>query len=156
MPYELCRHIRTNGRRCESPAIREEDRCFFHHRIHRAHHINRVVRPALKPDSPPIIALPALDDREAIQVALSVVVDAVASAALDPRRAGVLLRGLQIAAKNAADIITEPRSGPIAVSYHSTLDGFALAPRQMNDNSIPAPRPRKPLIDEAPPESAVS
>ena len=153
MPYELCRHIRTNGRRCQSPALRDENWCFFHERLHHGHRINRAVQPAPGPGAPPIIALPALGDHEAIQVGISVVVDAVARGHLDPRRAGVLLRGLQIAAKNAADIITEPSGVNIVRSYMPTLDGLALADRQMDDNSAPAPRPRKPFVEEASPKS---
>ncbi len=30
MQYPLCRHIRTNGLRCKSPALTEAPYCYFH------------------------------------------------------------------------------------------------------------------------------
>ena len=155
MPYEICRHIKTNGRRCGSPALTNEHWCFFHHRFHHGHHINRYAKPIARPDSPNL-ALPALADREAIQIGISVVVAAIANNLLDPRRASALLRGLQIAAKNTVALSAPPDPEDIARSYTPTLDGFALAPRQMDDNSEPAPRPRVPFPDEDPPQYAVS
>jgi hypothetical protein len=153
MPYELCRHIKANGLRCESPALSEEYWCFFHHRLLTRH---RNIR-AIKSDSPqPNLQLPPLEDRESIQLALSLIFEAIASGVLAEKRATVLLRVIAIASRNVIGAEIQPWDiDGLVRSYMPTLDGLALAQRQMDDNSVPAPRPRKQVIDEAPPQSAV-
>ena len=37
MPYRLCRHIKTNGLQCHSPALDHGQWCYFHHRLHGRH-----------------------------------------------------------------------------------------------------------------------
>jgi len=32
--YQLCRHIKTNGQRCQSPALLGSAFCYFHSRVH--------------------------------------------------------------------------------------------------------------------------
>src|SRR5271163_3096415 len=89
-----CRHIKTSGGKCGSPALRGKPYCYFHSRLKQ-----RATRPA----SPYLaIELPAsLEDRGAIQLALSEIVTAVADNRIDTRRAGILLYALQIASSNA-------------------------------------------------------
>jgi hypothetical protein len=142
MPYELCRHVKTNGKRCESPALTGEFWCFFHNRLltrHRNLH-------AIKSETPTVnIQIPALEDRESIQVALSLIVDAIATGVLAEKRAAILLRAIGIASRNALDIDTEPcHTHRIVRNYMANLDGNAIAPRQMDDNSQPPPRPPRP------------
>jgi hypothetical protein len=58
----VCRHIRTTGHRCGSPALRNEDFCYFHHTTR---------RPAPSPKFiPPDAAfdLPRFEDRASIQL----------------------------------------------------------------------------------------
>ena len=46
MVFRVCRHIKTNGLQCQSPALREDKFCYFHTRLRRLH------RPvAAKPDT---------------------------------------------------------------------------------------------------------
>ena len=33
-PVQICRHIKTNGRRCRSPRLTGHDLCYFHARFH--------------------------------------------------------------------------------------------------------------------------
>src|SRR5271163_3580077 len=89
-----CRHIKTSGGKCGSPALRGKPYCYFHSRLQER---------AAQPRSPYLaIELPAsLEDRGSIQLALSEVVTAVAESRIDPRRAGILLYALQIASSNA-------------------------------------------------------
>ena len=89
-----CRHIKTSGGKCGSPALRGKPYCYFHSRLKQ-----RAARPA----SPYLaIELPAaLEDRGAIQLALSEIVTAVADHRIDTKRAGILLYALQIASSNA-------------------------------------------------------
>lgn len=34
MAYQLCRHIRTNGRRCKAASLNQNIYCFFHQHLH--------------------------------------------------------------------------------------------------------------------------
>ena len=35
--YAVCRHLKTNGRRCQSPALTGGALCFFHRNLHQTH-----------------------------------------------------------------------------------------------------------------------
>ncbi|HUH64171.1 MAG TPA: hypothetical protein VLZ50_14290 [Terracidiphilus sp.] len=114
-----CRHIMPNGETCHSPALRDKPYCCFHTRLHRA-----PVQPR-SPNEP--LAIPVLEDRCAIQLALSQVLSALASGQLDPRRAALLLYGLQIASQNVE------RKGSVlpffgATSVEISADGNELGP----------------------------
>ena len=37
MEATICRHIKTNGRRCKSPSLGLSALCYFHSRLHRRH-----------------------------------------------------------------------------------------------------------------------
>ena len=124
-----CRHIFTDGRRCGSPCLRKpeghEDFCYYHHTSRRpAHIIGRSRRRTTT------FTLPLLEDRSAVQHSISQVLQKLAQNELDPRRAGLLLYGLQIAsinlppqkrlepAKDEAtvdEITTDPSHGTLAV-----------------------------------------
>jgi hypothetical protein len=112
-----CRHLFTDGRRCGSPALRgpegAENFCYFHHNSRRpiqaADRADRLHRAAASAASRTDFALPNpgdLSDRSGIQLAIGEVLRRIASNDLDPRRAGLLLYGLQIASRNL------PRSNP--------------------------------------------
>jgi hypothetical protein len=95
--------------------------CYFHARIHR---MNKGLNKS--PDEP--LELPMLEDRSAILIALTQVLNALGSARLGPRAVGQLLYGLQIASQNVE------RSGRIlppegVVSFSLTEDGDDLAPK---------------------------
>jgi hypothetical protein len=86
-----CRHIFTAGHRCGSPALRNEHFCYYHHTTRKA-------APKVRPLAPFEFELPIPEDRAAIQQALGEVLHRIATNQIDPRRAGLLLYGLQIAA----------------------------------------------------------
>jgi hypothetical protein len=142
MPYELCRQIKTNGRRCQSPALSDENWCFFHHRLH-------FRRRALRTSSAPksainrTLLIPPIEDREAVQVALSLVIEGVAGGRIDEKLARVLLHGLQIASRNATSLQTELTPSACVRDYSPTLDGMELAGRAMSDGSDPPARPAR-------------
>jgi hypothetical protein len=73
------------------------------------------------------IQLTTLEDRESIQVALSVVINALATGALDSRRATALLYGLQLASSNAATLNLMPYAPDVVRTAESTPDGLDLA-----------------------------
>jgi hypothetical protein len=90
-----CRHIFTDGNRCASPCLRGEPFCYYHH-------TTRKPVPDLKSRraTQSTFDLPIPEDRSAIQAAIGEVLRRIASNQLDPRRAGLLLYGLQIASLN--------------------------------------------------------
>jgi hypothetical protein len=128
MQYPLCRHIRTNGLRCKSPALTDATSCYFHARLNERHSGYRhtaASRGYLVPGQH--VQLTTLEDRESIQVALSVVINALATGALDARRATALLYGLQLASSNAATLNLMPYAPDVVRTAESTPDGLDLA-----------------------------
>jgi hypothetical protein len=87
-----CRYIMTNGERCESPALRGTNYCYFHSRLMRIRRDRRVQ------ETP--FTLPDLEDAGAIQLALSQVASGVAAGKLGPEQASVLLRVFRFASDN--------------------------------------------------------
>jgi len=86
-----CMHVRSNGVRCGSPAMRRNAFCFFHDRYYNA---------------PAEDTFPPLEDANAVQVALMQVLDrlrreALRPGSLDLRAVNSLLYGLQTAAFNS-------------------------------------------------------
>jgi hypothetical protein len=112
-----CRHIFTDGHRCGSPTLlletpdcsqpeqTHEDFCYYHHTTRRP-------QPRAASENPAQTAfdLPLPEDRSSIQAAIGEVLRHIASNTLDPRRAGLLLYGLQIAALN---LPPHPRPHPL-------------------------------------------
>src|SRR5580704_9081127 len=127
MPLTLCRHIRTNGTRCKSPSLTAEKWCYFHHRLHDRHKTYRyteATRGYLVPGQH--IELTALEDRESVQTALSVVINALATGRLETKRATALLYGLQLAGCNATRL-TDPSARKVVRSVQSTPEGLDIA-----------------------------
>jgi hypothetical protein len=79
--------------------------CYFHDRLHKRHARYRFT-PATQGYLIPglHIQLGPLEDREAVQVALSQVINALATGALQVKAATALLYGLQLASNNAAGL----------------------------------------------------
>jgi hypothetical protein len=92
-----CRHIFTDGRRCASPCLRREEFCYYHHTTRRP-----VTDPRRRRSRRSTFQLPLPEDRSAIQSSIGEVLHRIASNDIDPRRAGLLLYGLQIASLNLA------------------------------------------------------
>ena len=78
MQLSLCRHIKTNGPRCEAPSLTDRPWCYFHHRVHPRHTAFRPTQAAPRGYLVPgqHIELTTLEDRESVQVAPSVVINA--------------------------------------------------------------------------------
>ncbi|HEX4649942.1 MAG TPA: hypothetical protein VH250_00425 [Granulicella sp.] len=128
MQLALCRQIKTNGLRCKAPAMTEAPYCYFHSRLNERHSNFRhtaASRGYLIPGQH--IQLTALEDREAVQVALSQVINALATGQLDTRRATTLLYGLQLASSNAAHLNLTPYAPEVVRTAESTPDGLDLA-----------------------------
>ena len=99
-PRFKCRHIFTDGRRCASPSLRQENFCYFHHTT------RRPITPEIQKERRRTTArlnefhLPLPEDRSAIQSSIGIILQNIANNDLDPRRAGLLLYALQIASLN--------------------------------------------------------
>lgn len=91
-----CRHIKANGEPCRAAANRGQELCHFHQNAS-----------AQKPER-----LPVLEDANAIQVALMIVMDGVYRYQIPHRTAALLLYGLQIAAANLRHLQLGPAPLP--------------------------------------------
>jgi hypothetical protein len=118
---QLCRHIKTNGQRCQSPALSGSAYCYFHARVHTMAKAKGSVWDDIK--------LPMLEDSASIQVAISQIAAAFLSSRLDARRTGLLLYALQIASQNI-DRASSREDSEIVRSMTVTAEGDELAPEK--------------------------
>jgi hypothetical protein len=88
----ICSHIKVNGVRCGSPALRGEVFCYFHQRL---------IRGVRTPPKSRLHPMAFLEDEESIQASLMEVINALVRNTIDFRRAQLILRALHIASKNA-------------------------------------------------------
>jgi hypothetical protein len=126
--YPLCRHIKTNGRRCQGPALHSDSLCYFHRNLFRRHE-PAPAPPPLRPETvqyfvesglstellftpPPAPALvfPPLEDAESIQLSLSILLSALAARQIHTELARNLLYTLQLASINVRALSTDPLS----------------------------------------------
>lgn len=110
-----CRHVFTDGHRCGSPCLRNEDFCYFHHTSRRP--IQDAAKRRRRQSRFPV-RMP--EDRTAIQLTLGEVLQKLANNELDPRRAGLLLYGLQIASLNLPK--HDPKARPVEPVDEVTVD----------------------------------
>jgi hypothetical protein len=113
-----CQHIKVNGTRCDSPALKGKAYCYFHYR-------SRLGDAAVPPKansqepkastqelSPAGVPLNTdfflLEDANSIQCALQWVLRRILADSIDRRQAALLLYGLQIAASNVKKTNFEP------------------------------------------------
>lgn len=103
MATEYCRHIRPNGTRCNSYALTGQLRCYWHTSLQQRHLALAPPDTSLQP--PPLeLDFPELEDRASIQLALSMLLGALARNRIDPKRAGPILYGLQVASSNVLNL----------------------------------------------------
>jgi len=151
-PY-LCRHIFTDGHRCGSRALLHENFCYYHH----AHRKPVLKRHAIKQH--PDLGLKSLDDledRASVQLCLAEVLRRIALNSIDPRRAGLLIYGLQVASLNLPKSQPNPEPTPDII-LDPTLGAIA-APEPNRDRALAPPNPDRALptllTDEARMEEA--
>jgi hypothetical protein len=126
MPTTYCRHIRPSGRRCQMFALRNQPFCYHHESVN-AHHralnpphdgTENIIHPMNLDHGnlqrEPILAeyfshsrgplelrFPALEDADAIQVSLSMLLAALGQNRIEPKRASTMIYALQVASINA-------------------------------------------------------
>lgn len=135
-PAKTCSHIKTNGERCEAFALKTDVFCYYHARsrqraliVERAH-AQRMKRLALGLDATDFhrnrhsdelfnetsasllmaLELPELEDANAIQVTLSVILRALVAQQIDRKSAALALYCCQIATGILPRLHTQPRS----------------------------------------------
>jgi hypothetical protein len=140
-----CRHIFTDGHRCGSICLRDEEFCYYHHTTRRP-----IQNPRARRCRQSTFDLPITDpnDRTGLQSAIIEVLRRIAANDIDPRRAGLLLYGLQIASLNLPKPQTTQRDRKI--EQPDTVEEITTHP----ELGILAP---KTDIDEIPinPKSAI-
>ena len=135
----ICRHIKTNGERCGSPALRNHAFCYFHRNLTARHPkpapdpIPTIIHPhdptrELQVVAEPTLNLPPLEDRESIQLAASMIIGALARNAIDTRRATTLLYGLQVASANAVRLNHQPSLDYLVTEPALTPTGDEIPP----------------------------
>jgi hypothetical protein len=91
--YAACRHIKSDGIRCQSPAMRRSDFCYFHAKLHTS------ARGALRRK----LKFAAIEDTAGIRTAVVQTINALLSKNIDARQAGLILYGMQIVARKVTD-----------------------------------------------------
>ncbi len=89
-----CRHIFPNGRHCHANALRDQPLCSHHNRKTNLVRYNR--------ERDHTVALPPLEDRGAIQMAIDAVIAALAADKLDKMTVWPYLVAIQAASHNLA------------------------------------------------------
>lgn len=97
-----CQHIKINGVRCASPALRERSYCYFHRS-------QRDLRRLRFKNPQGGFELPLLEDANAVHIALQEVAAALIQGRIDRQLSGQLLFALQIAQSNLKFIDFEPQ-----------------------------------------------
>jgi hypothetical protein len=155
MQVELCRHVKPNGVQCHAVALKTSVFCYFHRRLHDSHRVYRdtiVARPDLARRGA-IFDLGTLEDRVAIQIAISKVVNALATNQIDLKHGRTLLYGLQLASANARNLEPVPEPHAVVREVHPSpglLDETATdiaAPGQTTE----VPEPELPETESAEP-----
>lgn len=131
LKYKTCKQIRTNGTLCGSPALADDNLCYYHRRdrqrLTNFLQYSDTKRHYERPDAArdedlsvellQSLDLPALDDANAIQVTITNILRALALNLIDPRKASSMLYGLQIAVSNQPHVKLNlyPGLEPVAV-----------------------------------------
>jgi hypothetical protein len=137
--FQECRHIKASGNKCESPALKDKAYCYYHHRAYARSHR------AVDPHGASRLEIPLLEDRSAVQMALSEVVEALAGHRIDLKRAGLMIYALQVASSNAKkdqgfiseDQVREAFFGEQGQDLAPEITGYDF------DDDIPDDAPRK-------------
>ena len=90
--YPLCRHTKTNGLLCQSPALTDSAYCHHHQKAHRTRRTTISAGPGLSTH-----VLHPLHNARSIQQATAMVLTGLASNRIHPKRAGKMLYALQTA-----------------------------------------------------------
>ena len=98
-PIEIrrCRHVKTNGTQCGSPALKGKELCFYHEQ-NQPREVELYIDGERYSDGS--MVMPAFDDAHAIQTVIRQVVQLMLARRIERKDAGLLLYALQIASGN--------------------------------------------------------
>ena len=85
---------------------------------------------------PIALDFPPLEDRESIQLALSMLITAMAQNRIEPKRATTLLYGLQVASANARGLRLQPSRSSIVRETVMDDSGIAIAPDEDSEAEL--------------------
>jgi hypothetical protein len=166
--YAICRHVKTNGIRCQSPALADETFCYFHTGLHSNHPAALTAQKIINSwkegmedgfriggEDPYVIAriypkqnefnFPPLEDAESIQFAASILFHAVAQGQIHRGRARALLQILAVAQSSQRSRRLAPEADPAAVvrDIERTPNGETIAAPDFPDDAVePASEPQ--------------
>jgi hypothetical protein len=143
-----CQHIKTNGTRCASPALRNEKFCYFHQRCRP---VALDFRGDYRDYSGYEFFLPNFEDATSIQITIRQLAEIIMRNKIDRKEAGLLLYALQIASFNLKRMSLEiPKPGEIVVDP----EAFAQAQTEaasLKKGANEGNRKRAPHPDDDPP-----
>jgi hypothetical protein len=98
-PIEIrrCRHVKTKGTQCGSPALKGKELCFFHEQ-NQPREVELYIDGERYSDG--TMVMPVFEDAHAIQTVIRQVVQLMLARRIDRKDAGLLLYALQIASGN--------------------------------------------------------
>ena len=122
--YPLCQHVKFDGVRCGSPALRNKPHCFYHNRVRRLR-THKVV-------------LPLLENAHAINFTIQQTIEALLNQKIDRKDVSHILFGLKIASLNlkqakepaAFRVVTEDPSEEL---FDRRLNELAAANAESDD-----------------------
>jgi len=119
--YRACRHIKPNGLRCQSPALKDTFFCYFHSKLH------GLGAEQFEKFGP--MRLPTPEGPAAIQLSIAKITDALITGRIDPKRAGQLLYAMQIASQNLESHLPSQVDQQVEIMT-TTTQGEELAPEK--------------------------
>ncbi|MGA2855263.1 MAG: hypothetical protein ABSE40_00255 [Candidatus Sulfotelmatobacter sp.] len=128
---KTCTHIKVTGVRCGSPALRGEDFCYFHQRMHRT----------VKGPNSRLHHVALLENEEAIQASIMEIINALIRGTIELRRGELILRALNAAVRNARRVRFE-NAGKM-VTHLPDYDE-PPAPAETTNVGTAAPEPTRP------------
>lgn len=116
-PAARCQHIRTSGTQCGSPALRNKNYCYYHHRW------RPIVVNLSESGKKAHFTLPILEDAHSIQFSITQVMHQLMDKTIDAKTAGLMLYALQIASSNLRQLNAEtPRPSQVVVDLDQVAD----------------------------------
>jgi hypothetical protein len=115
--YHECRHILPGGKRCESPALREQAFCYYHTRSRR--YLNAGAN----------LPVNSIEDHRGIQLALAQLLGALNSPQINTSRARLTLSSLRFASEIVNRMpVLDPRATVRATEESAETTGETQAP----------------------------
>jgi hypothetical protein len=137
-----CQYVKTDGRRCGSPALKTKRWCYFHYEVN---------RPTVNLD------VPALEDGNAVQLALTDLARAVADDRIPLKNAALLAYILQTASANLKKVqlgvftdhmITDlPELDPYSRGLSISDPSAVSAPGASATSAVKGPDPRPSAVE---------